>query len=290
MSHAIQPVLASFALALELKLRKKTISGYVDEVVIPYDRDLGPVLFEHYGADTARRVAEQAPMNVLEIPAGTGIVTRHLRNLLAKEARLTAVDISDSMMDVARQKFHPGEQVTFQNVDATALPFDDEAFDAVVCQFGIMFFDRNKGFREVYRTLKPGGRYLFRVWDSERYNPFASLSFEVLKRYFPSDTPQFLFDPVSCHQIDPLKEQLIQIGFDPVVISVQRHEYDILDVTAFARALVYTPVIFEIRDKGGVDPEDIVTELAEAFKKEFGSSPMRYPMQAILFETEKPKI
>jgi len=265
------------------------MAGYVDEVVIPYDRDLGPVLFEHYGADTARRVAEQSPVDVLEIAAGTGIVTRHLRNLLPKEARLTAIDISDSMMEVARSKFLPEEQVTFQNADATALPFADAVFDAVVCQFGIMFFDRDKGFREVYRTLKPGGRYLFRVWDSERYNPFASLSFEVLKRYFPSDTPQFLFDPVSCHQIDPLKEQLIQIGFDPVVISVQRHVYDILDVTAFARALVYTPVIFEIRDRGGVDPEEIVEELAEAFKKEFGSGPTRYPMQAILFETEKPK-
>jgi len=265
------------------------MSGYVDEVVIPYDRDLGPVLFEHYGADTARRVAEQAPMDVLEIAAGTGIVTRHLRNLLAKDARLTAVDISDSMMDVARKKFRPDEQITFQNVDATALPFANEAFDAVVCQFGIMFFDREKGFREVYRALKPGGRYLFRVWDSEHYNPYASLTFEVLKQYFPSDTPRFLFDTVSCHQIDPLKEQLIQIGFDPIVISVQRHVYDILDITAFARALVYTPVIFEIRDRGGVDPEDIVKELADAFKQEFGSSPMRYPMQAILFETEKPK-
>ncbi|MGZ0080065.1 class I SAM-dependent methyltransferase [Methylomonas sp. ZR1] len=264
------------------------MSGYVDEVVIPYDRDLGPVLFEHYGADTARRVAEQAPMDVLEIAAGTGIVTRHLRNGLKKEARLTAIDISDSMMNVARQKFQLGEQIIFQNADATALPFADASFDAVACQFGIMFFDRDKGFREVYRTLKPGGRYLFRVWDSERYNPFARLSYQVLKQYFPSDPPQFLFDPVSCHQIDPLKEQLIQIGFDPIVISVQRHAYDIFDVTAFARALVYTPVIFEIRDRGGVDPEDIVKQLAEAFKKEFGEGPTRYPMQAILFETEKP--
>jgi len=193
-------------------------------------------------------------------------------------------------MGVARQKFQSGEQVIFQNADATALPFAEESFDSVVCQFGIMFFDRDKGFREVYRTLNPGGRYLFRVWDSERYNPFASLSFEVLKQYFPSDPPQFLFDPVSCHQIDPLKEQLIQIGFDPIVISVQRHVYDIFDVTVFARALVFTPVIFEIRDRGVVDPEEIVKELADAFTKEFGTSPMRYPMQAILFETEKPTV
>lgn len=266
------------------------MADYVDEVVIPYDRDLGPVLFEHYGADTARRVAAQKPMDVLEIAAGTGIVTRHLRSLLAKEARLTAIDISDSMMEVARAKFLPGEQVDFQNADATALPFTGETFDAVVCQFGIMFFDKEKGIRDVYRVLKSGGRYLFRVWDSEKYNPFASVSFEVLKHYFPSDTPRFLFDPVSCHQIDPIKELLLNIGFDPVVISVQRHVYEIHDVTAFARALVYTPVIFEIRDRGGVDPEEIVKELADAFKKELGSSPMRYPMQAILFETEKPHV
>ena len=264
------------------------MAGYVDEVVIPYDRDLGPVLFEHYGCDTARRVAEQSPGDVLEIAAGTGIVTRNLRNLLSKNARLTAVDISDSMMDLARTKFLPGEQVTFQNADATALPFDNEAFDAVVCQFGIMFFDQETAFREVYRVLKRKSRYLFRVWDSERYNPFASLSFEVLKQFFPSDTPRFLFDPVSCHQIDPLKEQLLTIGFDPIVISVHRHEYDIFDVLAFARALVYSPVLFEIRDRGGVDTEEIVTTLAEAFKREYGSSPMRYPMQAILFEAEKP--
>ncbi len=254
------------------------MAGYVDEVVIPYDRDLGPVLFEHYGRDTARRVAEQSPGNVLEIAAGTGIVTRHLRNLLSKYARLTAVDISDSMMDLARTKFLPGEQVTFQNADATALPFDNEAFDAVVCQFGIMFFDQETAFREVYRVLKRKSRYLFRVWDSERYNPFASLSFEVLKQFFPSDTPRF----------DPLKEQLLTIGFDSIVISVHHHEYDIFDVAAFARALVYSPVLFEIRDRGGVDPEEIVTALAEALKKGYGSNPMRYPMQAILFEAEKP--
>jgi len=264
------------------------MAGYVDDVVIPYDRDLGPVLFEHYGADTAKRVAEQSPMDVLEIAAGTGIVTRHLRNLLAKQARLTAIDISDSMMDMARTKFLPEEQVTFQNADATALPFDNESFDAVVCQFGVMFFDMEQGFKEVYRTLKPKGRYLFRVWDSEQYNPFAGVSFEVLKQFFPSDTPRFLLDPVSCHQIDPIKEKLIKTGFNPVVISVQRHEYPILEVEAFARALVYTPLIFEIKDRGGVDPEDIVKQLAEALKKELGANPMRYPMQAILFETEKP--
>lgn len=264
------------------------MADYVGDVAIPYDQDLGPVLFEHYGADTAQRVAERSVRHVLEIAAGTGIVTRHLRDVLAKDARLTAIDISDSMLEVARKKFLPHEKVTFQVADATALPFDNEAFDAVVCQFGVMFFDKEAAFREVHRTLRHGGRYLFRVWDSEHYNPFAGLSFEVLKRFFPSDTPRFLFDPVACHQIDPIKEKLIRAGFDRIVISIQRKEYDIPDVTAFARALVFSPLIFEIRERGGVDPEAIAQALTEALMKEYGSNPTRYPMQAILFEAEKP--
>jgi SAM-dependent methyltransferase len=264
------------------------MADYVDDVVIPYDRDLGPVLFEHYGQDTARRVAALAPRDVLEVAAGTGIVTRHLRNLIPAEASLTAIDISDSMMEAAQSKFRPDEQVTFRNADAMALPFADASFDAVVCQFGVMFFDREVAFREVHRVLRPGGRYLFRVWDSEHYNPFASISFEVLKRFFPVDTPRFLLDPVACHQIDPVKELLIRTGFDPIVISVQRHVYEIADISAFARALIYTPLLFEIRDRGGVDPEDIAAALAEAFRRELGANPTRYPMQAILFETQKP--
>lgn len=264
------------------------MADYVDDVVIPYDQDLGPVLFEHYGLDTAKRIAALAPRDVLEVAAGTGIVTRHLRNLMPADASLTAIDISDSMMDAARAKFRPDERISFQNADAMALPFADDTFDAVVCQFGVMFFDQSLAFREVHRVLRPGGRYLFRVWDSERYNPFASVSFEVLRRFFPVDTPRFLLDPVACHQIDPVKELLISTGFDPIVISVQRHVYEIADISAFARALIYTPLLFEIRDRGGANPEDIAAALAEAFRRELGANPTRYPMQAILFETQKP--
>lgn len=264
------------------------MAGYVGDVAIPYDRDLGHVLFEHYGADIARRATERSVRQVLEIAAGTGIVTRHLRSMLPKDALLTAIDISDSMMDVARAKFLPHEQVTFQIADAAALPFGDEAFDVVVCQFGVMFFDREAGFREVHRTLKRGARYLFSVWDSRCYNPFASVTFEVMKQFFPSNPPQFLEHPVSCFEIDPIKEALIRSGFERIVISVQRREYDIVDVPAFARGLVFSPLIEEIRERGEVEPEKIVGALTEALTREYGSNPTRYPMQAILFETEKP--
>lgn len=83
------------------------MAGYVGDVAIAYDRDLGPVLFEHYAADIARRATKGLVRHVLEIAAGTGIVSRQLRNVLPKDALLTAIDISDSMMDVARTKFLP---------------------------------------------------------------------------------------------------------------------------------------------------------------------------------------
>lgn len=264
------------------------MAGYFGDVAIAYDRDLKHVLFEPYAIDIARRATERPVRHMLEIAAGTGIVTRQLRNALPKDALLTAIDISDSMMDVARAKFRAHEQVTFQVADATALPFDDEAFDVVVCQFGVMFFDKDAAFREVYRTLKRGRQYFFSVWDSRRYNPFASLSFEVMKQFFPANPPQFLELPVSCFEIDPIKETLIRSGFERIVISVQRREYDIPDVSAFARGLVFSPLIEEIRERGGVDPERIVEALAEALTREYGSNPTRYPMQAILFEAEKP--
>ncbi len=264
------------------------MASYAGDVTIPYDRDLGPVLFQPYAIDIARRATQRSVRHLLEVAAGTGVVTRQLRDALPKNALLTAIDISDSMMDVARAKFPPHEQVTFQIADAVALPFDDDAFDAVVCQFGVMFFDKEAAFRETHRTLRQGGRYLFSVWDSRRYNPFASLSFEVLKQFFPSNPPQFLELPVSCFEIDPIKEALIRSGFERIVISVQRREYNIMDVSAFARGLVFSPLIEEIRERGEVEPEKIVEALAEALAREYGSNPTRYPMQAILFEAEKP--
>jgi ubiquinone/menaquinone biosynthesis C-methylase UbiE len=139
-----------------------------------YDRSLGPLIFVDYAADISHRVAACSPARVLETAAGTGIVTRRLRDQLPAGVRLTATDLNPPMLEIARTKFRPGEQVEFQPADATVLPFADGSFDAVVCQFGVMFFpDKDKSYREVYRVLAPGGHYLFNIWDSHRHNPFG---------------------------------------------------------------------------------------------------------------------
>ena len=129
-----------------------------------YDHGLGSVFLADFADDIARRVAASAPTRVLEIAAGTGIVTRRVRDLLPQEAQVIATDLNPPMLAVARRKFRPDEKVEFQPADATALPYPGASFDVVVCQFGVMFFpDKDKGHREAHRVLASGGRYLFSV-------------------------------------------------------------------------------------------------------------------------------
>jgi ubiquinone/menaquinone biosynthesis C-methylase UbiE len=261
---------------------------FIGDIPRHYDLGLGPVIFEGYAADIARRAALRAPHDVLEIAAGTGIVTRKLRDALRPETRLTATDLNAPMLSVAREKFRPDEQVSFEAADALVLPFADQTFDAVVCQFGLMFFpDKDAAHREARRLLKPHGRYLFSVWDAARYNPFARIGLEVIERFFPEDPPKFLQTPFSCPEIDPTKESLIAAGFAHIVISVLPRVHEVADAAAFAKGLVFgNPLIDQIRARGRVAPETVVEALAARLTEEFGA-PAKLPMQAILFEAAR---
>ena len=128
-------------------------AGFIGTIPQHYDQGLGPLMFVDYAADIARRVAAGNPTRVLETAAGTGIVTRKLRDALSNDARLSATDLNPPMLEVARAKFQAGEQVEFQPADATALPFADGSFDAVMCQFGIMFFPDKAKF--LFRGFSP---------------------------------------------------------------------------------------------------------------------------------------
>ena len=248
-----------------------------------YDRYLGPVLFTDYADDIAQRVAISAPARVLELAAGTGIVTRRLRDRLPVGTHLTATDLNPPMLAMASTKIRPGEQVDFQQADATALPFPDGTFDAVVCQFGVMFFpDKNKSYREVHRVLVPHGRYLFNVWDPSRgLHPTT----DVVGSFFPDDPPQFYKVPFSYYRLDPIKEFLEAAGFIDLKIAVITIEKEIQDAGSFARGLIHgNPTVDEIRKRGGVDPDRVVDALAVALRKQFGDDPGQMTLQAIVVE------
>ncbi len=253
-----------------------------------YDRGLGPHLFIDYAADLARRATACKPRRVLELAAGTGIVTRLLRDALPSAAELIASDLNPPMLDIARQKFAGGEKVEFRRADATALPFRDEEFDAVACQFGVMFFpDRAKAYREVHRVLMRGGTYHFNVWDSFTFNPFARITQDTVARFFREDAPIFYAVPFGYHRIDDIKASLLEAGFEDIAVHVLKIDRSIPSSRQFAEGLILgNPIVEEIRTRG-VDPEAIVKALTTALQAAFGPDPGRMPLQAIVFRACK---
>jgi SAM-dependent methyltransferase len=254
-----------------------------------YDRGLGPVLFADYAVQMAEWVAKAAPARVLETAAGTGIVTRALHEKMPKAA-LTVTDLNEPMLGVARGKVPAESGVTFQAADAQALPFADGSFDAVVCQFGIMFYpDKAKGYAEALRVLKPGGRYFFSVWDTHRYNTFAGLTNALIQRTFPSDPPSFYSVPFSSAAIDPIKEALQEAGFGGISIEVWEIRKAVADLDMFARGLIFgNPVVDQIRARASVTPQQMHAELVELLAREFGGERPVVPLQTIAYSAIKP--
>ncbi|MDX8466236.1 methyltransferase domain-containing protein [Mesorhizobium sp. VK23B] len=201
----------------------KVFAGSIPE---NYDRHMVPLIFEPYAADLARRAASLSPGSVLEIAAGTGVVTRALAPKLPSGASYVVTDLSQPMLDYAASRQEPDSRIMWRQADALALPFEDAAFDVVCCQFGAMFFpDRTLGYREAKRVLKPGGRFLFNVWDRIEENVFADDITNALARIFPDDPPRFLArTPYGYHDTALIRRELEDAGFSRVVIETRAEQ------------------------------------------------------------------
>ena len=166
--------------------------AFVGSVPRIYTSMLVPLIFEFYARDLAARVAERPASRLLEIAAGTGVVTRALVALLPATSAIVATDLNPAMLDEAGA-IGTSRPVEWRQANALELPFDDASFDAVVCQFGVMFFpDKVKAFSETRRVLRPGGAFIFNVWDRIEENEFADVITTALASMFPEDPPRFL--------------------------------------------------------------------------------------------------
>lgn len=157
-----------------------------------YAQFMVPLIFAPYAEDICRRVVARRPAHVLEIAAGTGVVTRQLAAALPSTTAIVATDLNQLMLDqaIAQGTSRP---VTWQQADAMQLPFADGAFDVVVCQFGAMFFpDKAKAYAEARRVLRPGGAFIFNVWGRIEENDFADVIGQALARAYPADPPLFM--------------------------------------------------------------------------------------------------
>jgi len=201
----------------------KLFAGSVPE---NYDRYMVPLIFEPYALDIARRAASLSPRSVLEVAAGTGVVTRALSPGLSPGASYTVTDLNQPMLDYAASRQGHDRMIKWLQADALALPFDNAAFDLVCCQFGAMFFpNRTVAYREARRVLKPGGHFLFNVWDRIEENVFANEVTSALAEVFPDDPPRFLArTPHGYHDTALIRRELDDAGFSQVIIETRAEE------------------------------------------------------------------
>jgi ubiquinone/menaquinone biosynthesis C-methylase UbiE len=201
----------------------KLFAGSIPE---NYDRYMVPLIFEPYAVDLAARAAALAPGVVLETAAGSGVVTRALAPRLSPEARYVVTDLNQPMVGYAASRQPPDARITWRQADALALPFEAATFDLVICQFGAMFFpDRVAGYREARRVLKPGGHFLFSVWDRIEENVFADEVTNHLAELFPHDPPRFLArTPHGYHDVAAIRGDLAAAGFSEVSIDTRAEQ------------------------------------------------------------------
>ena len=249
-----------------------------------YDRYLGPLIFEGYAADLAARVAAGSPQRVLETAAGTGIVTRAMARVLPAATEIIATDLNQPMLDHAAAQ--PGvERVIWRQADAQSLPFPDGSFDAVVCQFGVMFFpDQIAAYREVRRVLKPGGCFLFSVWDRIEDNEFAAAVTDAVTALFPADPPRFLArTPHGFHDITPTIQALGAAGFargEAEMVAKLSRAPSARDVAiGFCEG---TPLRSEIEARDAGKLQAATEAVAEAIRMRHGPGPVEAKIQALV--------
>lgn len=249
----------------------KLFAGSVPE---NYDRYMVPLIFAPYAADMAERAAALSPGTVLEIAAGTGVVTRALAPKLSSTASYTVTDLNQPMLDYAASRQSPDNRIAWRQADAMALPFADASFDLVCCQFGAMFFpDRPAAYREARRVLKPNGHFLFSVWDRIEENIFADDVTSALARMFPDDPPRFLArTPHGYHDTALIRRDVEDAGYSRVTIEtraeVSRAASPRIPAEAYCQG---TPLRNEIEARAG-KLEAATDEATSAIAAKHGSS------------------
>lgn len=258
----------------------KVFAGSIPE---NYDRHMVPLIFDSYAHDIARRAAALSPTAVLETAAGSGAVTRALAPGLPPDARYVVTDLNQPMLDYAATRQNPDDRISWRQADAQALPFEDAAFDLVLCQFGVMFLpDRPSAYREARRVLKPDGCFLFNAWDRIEENVFADDVTRALAEFFPDDPPRFMArTPHGYHDTALIRNDLAKAGFSNVAIETRAEESRAPSAREVATAYCQgTPLRNEIEARGADKLEAATEHAATALARKHGNGEVAAKIQA----------
>jgi len=262
-------------------------SGSIPEL---YDRYLVPLLFEPYAEDLARRLSDLRRGTLVELAAGTGVVTRTLRRVLPSDVRIVATDLNEGMLKVAAGRMS-ALAVSFQQADAQKLPFADGSADAIVCQFGMMFVpDKSAAQREAARVLVPDGRFVFNVWDRLANNEVSQIVARAVEGLYPQDPPRFFErTPFGYFDAAAIRAELQATGFLRIEIDTVEQVSQAASAEHVAIGLCQgTPLRGEIEAR---DPEGLAAATAAAttaLQARFGAGPFENRMSALVVTAHRP--
>jgi SAM-dependent methyltransferase len=257
---------------------------WVDSMPAAYERWLVPAVFRPFAVDLARRVQRRAPRRVLELAAGTGVLAREL---LPVADAVTATDLNVAMVELGCDQV-PGAR--WLRADAADLPFDDEQFDLVVCQFGVMFFpDKAAAFAEARRVLAPAGTVLMTTWASLDAHAFQSALVAGLERAFPRHPPPFMASvPHGYSDVEVVAADVEAGGLRCVAIEAVTLQGSARSAADLAAGYCTgTPLRAEIEARGDLAATTAI--VAREMTARLGEGHVTGPMKAYLVEAARPE-
>ncbi len=259
----------------------------MNDTATHYDHFFGPLYFEPYAIEVAKRI-DPAPVSIaLEIAAGTGRVTRHIRERIPTSAKLIASDISEDMLTVAKKKLSH-LAIDWQHIDAQQLPFGDNSIDLVVCCFAYMFVpDKPKAFAEAYRILKPGGQFLFTTWDKLENNGASYISRSIAMKYLEEPLPESSNLATSMSDEAMITPLLQHAGFSKISIEKLGLSGSCATAKEAANGLAAGELYEQINKRNPAWIDEIKMKVEKELAEKFGDAPMTAPISALITQAWK---
>jgi len=257
-----------------------TQPAFTGTVPANYDRYLGPLVFIPYAKDIAERIPGNVE-SILEIACGTGLVAEQIAKKISHVAKITATDLNPDMLAVAKSLVKD-PKIKWEVADMLQLPFADNSFDAVVCQFGLMFApDKPKAFSEAHRVLKKGGVFIFNTWDKIQEVGAFDIGNQVIRDFFRDNPPAFYKIPFSMHDPNELESLLKGAGFSSRKVELVKLEGSVKSALDAAKGITEgSPILKEILERNADAVVAIENKMVEKLEEKYGRGRLTHQIQA----------